>query len=49
VPGDWFVGFQAGLRAQFWRAAAEPWADEEAAAIADLLDPSGGRVLDAPC
>ena len=50
VPDDWFVGFQVGLKAQFWRAASEPWADEEAAAIAGLLDlPSGGRVLDAPC
>jgi SAM-dependent methyltransferase len=50
VPDDWFVGFQAGLRAQFWRAASEPWAEQEAAAIAGLLDlPSGGRVLDAPC
>jgi SAM-dependent methyltransferase len=50
VPDDWFVGFQAGLRAQFWRAASEPWAEQEAAAIAGLLDlPSGGRVLDAAC
>ena len=38
------------MKAQFWRAASEPWAAEEAAAIAGLLDlPSGGRVLDAPC
>ena len=50
MPDDWFVGFQTGLRAQFWRAASEPRADEDAAAIAGLLDlPSGGRVLDAPC
>jgi SAM-dependent methyltransferase len=50
VPDDWFVGFQVGLKAQFWRAASEPWADEESAAIAGLLDlPRGGRVLDAPC
>ena len=50
VPDDWFVGFQVGLKAQFWRAASEPWADEEAGAIAGLLDlPRGARVLDAPC
>ena len=30
--------------------ASEPWADDEAAAIAALLDlPPGARVLDAPC
>ena len=47
---DWFVGFHEGLKAKFWRAASEPWADDEAAAIAGLLDlPPGGRVLDAPC
>jgi ubiquinone/menaquinone biosynthesis C-methylase UbiE len=50
VADDWFVGFHEGLKAKFWRAASEPWADDEAAAIASLLDlPSGGRVLDAPC
>jgi hypothetical protein len=36
---DWFVGFNTGLKAKFWRAASEPWADEEAGAIAALLDP----------
>ena len=47
---DWFVGFQDGLKAKFWRAVAEPWADDDAAAIAALLDlPAGARVLDAPC
>ena len=50
VPDDWFVGFQVGLKAKFWRAASEPWADADAAAIADLLElPAGARVLDAPC
>jgi 2-polyprenyl-3-methyl-5-hydroxy-6-metoxy-1,4-benzoquinol methylase len=50
VTDDWFVGFHEGLKAKFWRAASEPWADDEAAAIAGLLDlPPGGRVLDAPC
>jgi hypothetical protein len=38
VPVDWFVGFQVGLKAKFWRAASEPRADADAAAIADLLD-----------
>ena len=47
---DWFVGFQDGLKAKFWRAVSEPWADDDAAAIAALLDlPAGARVLDAPC
>ena len=50
VADDWFVGFHEGLKAKFWRAASEPWADDEAAAVAALLDlPAGGRVLDAPC
>ena len=50
IADDWFVGFHEGLKAKFWRAASEPWADDEAAAIAALLDlPAGGRVLDAPC
>jgi len=50
VPDDWFVGFQVGLKAKFWRAASEPWADDDAAAIHRLLDlPAGARVLDAPC
>jgi 2-polyprenyl-3-methyl-5-hydroxy-6-metoxy-1,4-benzoquinol methylase len=50
VSDDWFVGFHEGLKAKFWRAASEPWADDDAAAIAALLDlPAGGRVLDAPC
>ena len=50
VPDDWLVGFHEGLKAKFWRAASEPWADDEAAAIAALLDlPAGARVLDAPC
>jgi 2-polyprenyl-3-methyl-5-hydroxy-6-metoxy-1,4-benzoquinol methylase len=50
IADDWFVGFHEGLKAKFWRAASEPWADDEAAAIARLLDlPAGGRVLDAPC
>ena len=49
VADDWFVGFNTGLKAKFWRAASEPWADEEAGAIAALLDlPAGARVLDAP-
>jgi SAM-dependent methyltransferase len=46
---DWFVGFNTGLKAKFWRAASEPWADDEAQDIAALLDlPAGARVLDAP-
>jgi ubiquinone/menaquinone biosynthesis C-methylase UbiE len=50
VADDWFVGFHEGLKAKFWRAASEPLADDDAAAIAALLDlPRGGRVLDAPC
>ena len=50
MPDDWFVGFQVGLKAKFWRAASEPWADDDAAAIHGLLDlPAGARVLDAPC
>jgi SAM-dependent methyltransferase len=50
VPDDWFVDFQVGLKAKFWRAASEPWADAEAAAIERLLGlPAGARVLDAPC
>ncbi|MBA3263738.1 MAG: class I SAM-dependent methyltransferase [Thermoleophilaceae bacterium] len=50
VSDDWFVGFQVGLKAKFWRAASEPWADDDAAAIHRLLDlPAGARVLDAPC
>lgn len=50
VSDDWFVDFMDGLAAQFWRGASEPWADDDAAAIAALLDlPSGARVLDAPC
>ena len=50
IADDWFVGFHEGLKAKFWRAASEPWADDEAAAIAALLDlPAGRRVLDAPC
>jgi hypothetical protein len=28
VPDDWFVGFQVGLKAKFWRAASEPWAED---------------------
>jgi SAM-dependent methyltransferase len=50
VADDWFVGFHEGLKAKFWRVASEPWADDEAAAIAALVElPSGARVLDAPC
>ena len=50
VADDWFVGFHEGLKAKFWRAASEPWADDEGAAVAALLDlRAGGRVLDAPC
>ncbi len=50
VADDWFVGFHEGLKAKFWRVASEPWADDDAAAIAGLLDlPTGARVLDAPC
>lgn len=49
IADDWFVGFNTGLKARFWRAASEPWADEDAQAIAALLDlPTGARVLDAP-
>jgi cyclopropane fatty-acyl-phospholipid synthase-like methyltransferase len=49
LADDWFVGFNTGLKAKFWRAASEPWADEEAGAIASLLDlPAAARVLDAP-
>jgi len=49
IADEWFVGFQTGLKAKFWRAAAEPWADDDAQAIAALLDlPPGARVLDAP-
>jgi SAM-dependent methyltransferase len=50
VSDDWFVGFMDGLKAEFWRGVAEPWADDDAAAVAALLDlPPGARVLDAPC
>jgi SAM-dependent methyltransferase len=50
VSDDWFVNFMDGLKAEFWRAVSEPWADGDAAAIAALLDlPAGARVLDAPC
>ena len=50
IADDWFVGFQTELKARFWHAAAEPFADAEAKAIAGLLDlPAGARVLDAPC
>jgi SAM-dependent methyltransferase len=49
IADDWFVGFNTGLKAKFWRAASEPWADDDAQAIAALLDlPAGARVLDAP-
>ena len=49
IADDWFVGFNTGLKARFWRAASEPWADEDAQAVAALLDlPAGARVLDAP-
>lgn len=50
IADDWFVGFQTELKARFWHAAAEPFADAEAKAIAGLLElPAGARVLDAPC
>jgi SAM-dependent methyltransferase len=50
VSDDWFVGFMDGLKAEFWRGVSEPWADDDAAAIAALLDlPPGARVLDVPC
>jgi SAM-dependent methyltransferase len=50
IADDWFVGFQTELKARFWHAATEPFADAEAKAIAGLLDlPAGARVLDAPC
>ncbi|HYN51097.1 MAG TPA: class I SAM-dependent methyltransferase [Thermoleophilaceae bacterium] len=50
IADDWFVGFNTGLKAKFWRAASEPWADDDAQAIAALLElPAGARVLDAPC
>jgi SAM-dependent methyltransferase len=49
IADDWFVGFSTGLKAKFWRAASEPWAEREAQAIAALLDlRAGTRVLDAP-
>jgi SAM-dependent methyltransferase len=49
VADNWFVGFQTELKARFWHAAAEPFADAEAKAIAGLPDlPAGARVLDAP-
>ena len=49
ISDDWFVGFNTGLKARFWRAAAEPWADNDAHTIAGLLRlPPGARVLDAP-
>ena len=38
VADDWFVGFHEGLKAKFWRAAAEPWADDEAAAMRGSID-----------
>lgn len=42
IADDWFVGFNTGLKARFWRAASEPWANEDAQAIAALLDlPTG--------
>jgi SAM-dependent methyltransferase len=50
IADEWFVGFQTELKARFWHAAAEPFADAESKAIAGLLDlPAGARVLDAPC
>jgi SAM-dependent methyltransferase len=50
IADDWFVGFNTGLKARFWRAASEPSADADAQAVAALLDlPAGARVLDAPC
>jgi SAM-dependent methyltransferase len=50
VPDDWFVDFMDGLKARFWHAAAEPRADDDAAALTELLElPVGARVLDAPC
>jgi SAM-dependent methyltransferase len=50
VSDDWFVDFMEGLKAEFWRGVSEPWADDDAAAIAALLDlPEGASVLDAPC
>ena len=49
IADDWFVGFNTGLKARFWRAASEPWADADTQAIAALLNlPAGARVLDAP-
>lgn len=47
---DWYDGFQRGLMARFWHLASDPSGDDEADAIAALLDlPAGARVLDAPC
>jgi SAM-dependent methyltransferase len=49
IADDWFVGFNTGLKAKFWRAASEPWAEADAQAVSALLDlPAGARVLDAP-
>ena len=50
VPDDWFVGFQHGLAARFWRAAAATMADDDARLVHELLGaPRGARVLDVPC
>jgi 2-polyprenyl-3-methyl-5-hydroxy-6-metoxy-1,4-benzoquinol methylase len=47
---DWYDGFQSGLMARFWHLASDPSGDDEADAIASLLElPAGARVLDAPC
>ena len=50
VPDDWFVGFQRGLAARFWRAAGATMANDDARLVRQLLAlPPGSRVLDAPC
>ena len=50
VLDDWFVGFQRGLAARFWRAAAATMAEDDVRLVGGLLEASpGGRVLDVPC
>ena len=50
VPDDWYVGFQRGLAARFWRAAGATMADDDAQLVQRLLDAkSASTVLDVPC
>jgi cyclopropane fatty-acyl-phospholipid synthase-like methyltransferase len=50
VPDDWYVGFQRGLAARFWRAAGATMADDDAQLVRRLLEPgSGSTILDVPC